>query len=464
MNKAKRRETFRRIGAILLIGLIGQIAWAIENNFINLWVFSQSHDVNHINWMTTASAVVATLTTFFMGALSDRFGKRRIFIALGYTIWGVFVFLFGVASFSNMEAIAGGDPATAILLVGVFNVIIDCLMTFFGSTSNDAAFNAFVTDQTSEQERPLLESVLSVMPLLSLAIMMLIGMALGIPDASKSAAEIAGPWFIFFLIFGILITSIGILSFFFLPKDNVIPNREENYLKHMVSGFRPKNVKKHPSFYIALLAFLCFNIAVDAFMPYFMVYFQGMSTFSGMNFYIALGSIMGAGSIFVIVLGLFMEKIGKMNVLIPAIVLMAGGALGLYFSGDNFAFCIVFGILLIAGYLVGTASLSAEIRDHTPQQEVGAFQSARMVFAVMLPMVIGSNISNAVFAHEYTDEFGQLVKAPDRNMWLVVLVAAIVALAPILWLLLYTKKSKLANLTAPQQNKEMGTETDESSK
>lgn len=440
MLTPQKKLAFRRFGAILLIGLIGQIAWAIENNFINLWVFSQSHDVNHINWMTTGSAIVATLTTFFVGAWSDKIGKRKVFIAGGYTIWGLFVFLFGVMSFANMSRLAGGDAARAIVLVGVGNLLVDCLMTFFGSSGNDAAFNAYVTDQTSEKERPLLESILSVLPLLSLAIMMFVGMGLGIPDASKSAEEIAGPWFIFFLIFGLLTTAIGIVSFFLLPKDNVAPNRDAKYLPQMVAGFRYKNVVAHPTFYIALLSFLCFNVAVDAFMPYFMVYFQTMPSFQGGQFYVALGSIMGVASIIVIALGFFMDKIGKSNVLIPALLLMADGSLGLYFANDSFGMNIAFGILLIAGYLIGTASLSAEIRDQTPKNEVGTFQSVRMVFVVMLPMVIGSNLSNLVFSSSYENEFGQIVKAPDNNMWLVVLGASLLAIAPIVWLL--WKKAK----------------------
>ncbi|MGN1262278.1 MAG: MFS transporter, partial [Candidatus Enteromonas sp.] len=365
MDSETKKEKARRISAILLLGLFGQIAWAIENNYINLWVFSQSHNTDHIAWMTTGSAIVATLATFFVGALSDRLGKRKPFIAGGYTIWGIFVFLFGVMSLPNMEVL-GGSRATGLILVGVMNLVVDCVMTFFGSSANDACFNAFVTEATNEKERPFLETLLSVMPLVSLGIMMLAGLALGIPDASKTEAEIAGPWFTFFLLFGALTTLVGIVSFFLLPKDKVVPCRQEGYFSHMVSGFKPSSVKANPSFYIALLSFLCFNVAVDAFLPYFMVYFQNLPSFSGTNFYVALGSIMGAASLLVILLGAFLEKIGKRKVLVPAVVLMAIGAIGLFFSGDDLGWSIGLGILLIGGYLVGTASLGAEIRDQTP--------------------------------------------------------------------------------------------------
>jgi hypothetical protein len=63
-----------------------------------------------------------------------------------------------------------------------------------------------------------------------------------------------------------------------------------------------------------------------------------------------------------------------------------------------------------------------------------------MVFAVMLPMVIGSNISTAVFATSKINEFGQTEKAPDQNMFLVTAIAAIIAIAPLIWLYIQKKK------------------------
>lgn len=441
----------RRWAAILLVGLFGQIAWAIENNYINLWVYSQSHDASHINLMTMTSAVVATVTTFFIGALSDRLGKRKIFIALGYTIWGISVALFGVMSLPNMTNLAGGNLLQGIMLVGVMNVIVDCLMTFFGSTANDAAFNAFVTDQTNEKNRPLVESILSIMPIISLAAMLGVGMILGIPGTQGSTSDVewaktvAGPWLIFFVVFGALTTLVGIISFFLLPKDAIVPNRDDNYFKHMVKGFFPKTVKENVGFYIALLAFMFFNIGVDSFMPYIMVYMQNLPFMgnNGMDFMLALGIIFGVATVLVLTIGALLNKIGKNTVLIPSVILMFLGALGLFFSGESFAWSVVAGIGLIGGYLVGTAALGAKIRDLTPENDVGAFQSVRMVFVVMLPMIIGSNISLLSFQTEtptVPDQTGSTAKNPDKWMFIVTMVSCALTLIPILWMILREKK------------------------
>ncbi|MBQ3201146.1 MAG: MFS transporter, partial [Clostridia bacterium] len=48
------------------------------------------------------------------------------------------------------------------------------------------------------------------------------------------------------------------------------------------------------------------------------------------------------------------------------------------------------------GYMLVTAALSASIRDYTPPKEAGLFQGVRMIFAVLLPMLIGPFIGAAV--------------------------------------------------------------------
>ncbi len=422
--------------AFILIGLAGQLAWAIENNYINLWVFSQSSNAAYITWMTVASAIMATLTTFLMGALSDKLGKRKIFIAGGYTIWGFFVFAFALGSLSNMEALFGKD-SNAIVWIGIINVVVDCIMTFFGSTGNDACFNAMVTDQTNERNRPLVETVLSVLPLLATVLMMGIGLIFGVPGAqganetaSEYAYRIAPAWLYFFLACGIITTLVGVASFFILPPDKKRRECQSGFLKNLTYGFTPSAIKSNKRFYVALLSFLFFNIAVDSFMPYYMVYFQ---SFASINFYLAMGIIMAVSIIVTIAVGAFLDKIGHLNILMPSILIMACGALLLFFLSDAWAL-IVGGCVLMIGYLLGTAVLGAELRDQTPEDKAGSLQGVRMVFAVMLPMIIGSNISLLVFRQSGLDAYGQPTKVPDQWMFLVTAISCLMAIIPAFWL------------------------------
>lgn len=437
--------------AIILIGLVGQLSWAIENNYINLWVYSQSQDTLYVTLMTITSALAATLTTLFMGCLSDRFGKRKVFIAGGYIAWGVSVFLFGLINYHNMLNLVG--PAMAITMVGTFMVLADILMTFFGSTANDACFSSYLTDVGDSSNRSKIESVNAVLPLFGNIIIVLVAGLMGcvsyLDDVAfpESADELSGPWFYFFLVFGIIIFVMGVASLFLLPKDKIAPNKDASFWTSLTYGFRPSVVKERKVLYIALVAFMAYNCAINSFMPYWMIYFQNPSTaggvgLEGMDFYIAVGCILLIASIIAVVGGFFMDKIGRMKVLLPALGLTVLGFLLIFFA-KNMAFLIVSGIIMMSGYLLSTAVLGAEIRDLTPKDRVGLFQGVRMIFVVLIPMIIGPAISQLTFSVSaaYVDSYGQTGSpAPNGYMFLVALGFALLSLAPIIWLLLTKKK------------------------
>ncbi len=479
MENEKKRLGIREWISIILIGFAGQLAWAIENNYINMWVYSQTGNAEYITWMTMASAVAAAITTFFMGALSDRLGSRKYFIAGGYTIWGVSVFAFALISRQNIS-LSSVFAGSISLWVGIWMVVVDCMMTFFGSTANDACFNAHVTDVTNKHNRGKVESFLSILPLFATVVVLLVqgvcGAGSTLTDAQKeaivaagqavdvnsislevSAAYLAKPWMIFFGIFGGLITLIGVVSFFIIPKESLVPNKERGYMASVVYGFRPKVIKANPNFYIACLAFMAFNMAMDSFMPYFMVYFQnpieadGLGL-AGMNFYLIVGVIIVLASAIVVVIGLFMDKIGKRKLLIPAMIVTCGSLLVMFFANPNFLTGMgmkvlmgVGGILMMGGYLVGTAVLGAMLRDETPEGKAGLFQGVRIIMTVMIPMIVGSYASSKLmqtFGGTYINEFGETAVRPNNVMFLVALGFLLLAIIPCVWLVIRKKKEE----------------------
>ena len=84
-----------RLGAgkwlvLVMIGLFGQFAWTIENMYFNVFLYNTiSTDPDYIAAMVAASAAMATLTTLVMGLVSDRLGRRKVFICGGYLLWGL---------------------------------------------------------------------------------------------------------------------------------------------------------------------------------------------------------------------------------------------------------------------------------------------------------------------------------------------------------------------------------------
>ncbi len=143
------RLTPRAWFVMVALALTGQIAWAVENTWFNTFVFDTiTPDPRPVAWMVAASAITATLTTLLMGTLSDRtrsrWGRRRPYILVGYVLWGLSTLLFPTVAYIQTTSLA-------VILV----VVANSLMTFFGSTANDAAFNAWTADiATSRHARP----------------------------------------------------------------------------------------------------------------------------------------------------------------------------------------------------------------------------------------------------------------------------------------------------------------------
>ena len=432
--------------AFILAGFVGQLAWAIENNYFNVYVRYCTDTYDFIPVMTIASAAAATITTLFMGAVSDRLGKRKLFICGGYILWGISILLFAFLDPTSSFNIV----ANSVFMAGTMIVIMDCVMTFFGSTANDAAFNAFVTDNTNNDNRAKVESVLSVLPLLALIIVILIaGFFVDVePGVTKR-------WDIFFYIFGGITLLVGIISFFLLPKDVVEPNKEGNYFANVFYGFRPKVIKENPVLYITLAAFMVFNIGLQVFMPYFILYVQDVLLIQGDAFTISLGIVLLGASAITIVFGLFMDKIGKNKIMIPGLIVGAIGGAIIFFVPVGVAFTqpglIIGGIILMTGYLVSTAVLGAKVRDYTPVKEVGLFQGVRMIFVVLIPMIIGPLIGDSLcksMGESYVNDLGATVYPPNKWLFLVTGIVFLCAIVPVI--LMIRKEKKLNESTATE--------------
>ena len=429
--------------AFILAGFVGQLAWAIENNYFNVYVRYCTDTYDFIPVMTIASAAAATITTLFMGAVSDRLGKRKIFIAGGYILWGISILLFALLDPTSSFNIV----ANSVFMAGTMIIIMDCVMTFFGSTANDAAFNAFVTDNTTNDNRAKVESVLSVLPLLALIIVIVI--AGFFVDVDPGQAK---RWDIFFYIFGGTTLLVGIISFFLLPKDVVEPNKEGNYFANVFYGFRPKVIKENPVLYITLAAFMVFNIGLQVFMPYFILYVQDILLITGDAFTISLGVVLLGASAITIIFGLFMDKIGKNKIMIPGLVVGAIGGAIIFFVPVGQSFTqpglIIGGIVLMTGYLVSTAVLGAKVRDYTPGKEVGLFQGVRMIFVVLIPMIIGPLIGDGLcksMGKPYVNKLGATVYPPNKWLFLVTGIVFLCAVIPVILMIRKEKKLNDAN-------------------
>ena len=385
------KEFSRRHWLILLLfGAIGQIAWSVENMYFNLFVFDTiAPDLEAITLMVQLSGVTATVVTLVAGTLSDKAGMRRKFISIGYLIWGITVALFGFISPEIIDQIFNTGATKAIEIALVATIAGDCVMTLFGSTANDAAFSAWVTDNTTPANRGSIEGVISILPLIAMLIVaggfgMLVG-ALGYSTL--------------FLLLGIVITACGAAGIFII-KDSPDLVRSGS-MKDIIYGFKPSVIKANPAFYICLIIILIYGIACQVFMPYMIIYMKTYLGFSVVEYSVVFGIAILLGAVVNLFLSRLSDRMDKVKLLYIATVVMSVGLFAMYLSRDmgKSANLILFGIsglVMISGYIFVCALVGSTLRDTTPTDAVGKLQGVRMVFSVLIPMIVGPMIGNAI--------------------------------------------------------------------
>lgn len=432
MNANKHNHTFWVV--LTVFSLVGQVAWVMENMYFNVFIYQEFHaSADAISAMVAASALTATLTTLLMGALSDKLGRRKSFICIGYLCWGLSIWSFALIRADVIHGMFGATVNAASIGCALV-IAMDCVMTFFGSTANDAAFNAWLTDSTDHTNRGAAEGINAMMPLM--AILVVFGGAMLLdPDSNHY-------WTVFFGVIGTAVTLIGILGFFLIREPTIVTQGNERYFQNIFYGFRPSVIRQNPRFYQTLAAYAVFGIAIQIFMPYLILYFT--VTLKMDNYVLIFAPAILLAGAFTALYGRCYDKLGFTKSILPALGLLMGGFVLLYFF-THIVFVFMGTLMMMCGYLAGMAVFGAMLRDHTPAGKAGMFQGQRIVGQVLIPGIIGPAIGAAVLRNAQTvqNSDGTSSFVPNQNIFLASLLAAVV----ILPLLLPLMKKKRARLT-----------------
>ena len=387
MEKFSRKNWF----LLLLFGTIGQIAWSVENMYFNLFVYEEvAKSLDTVTLMVQLSGIAATVVTLIAGAVSDKLGNRKSFISIGYIIWGVTVALFGCLSLDNVSALFGLPFDKAVSLALMLVVVGDCVMTLFGSTANDAAFNAWVTDNTKPSYRGRVESILSILPLIALLI---VAGGFGILKDLIGFQNL-------FIGLGAVITICGIAGvFLFTDADSL---EKAGGLRDILYGFRPSVIKENLTFYATLLSVVVFGIAFQIFMPYLIIFMSTYLGFTTLEYSAVFAVAILAGAGVNVYLGKLSDKMEKSKLLYFASAILFVGLFGMYLASmiqNKIALLICFGLggfVMICGNIFSGALNGSILRDNTPAGAVGKMQGVRMVASVLIPMLLGPAIGNAI--------------------------------------------------------------------
>ena len=414
MNQTKKSKKFWL--AVVIFSLVGQVAWVMENMYFNVFIYKMFNaSAEAISLMVSASSIAATVTTLLIGALSDKVGKRKLFICGGYLLWGVSIWSFALIRADIINALFPAAVSAASVGVSLVN-LMDCVMTFFGSSANDACFNAWLTDSTDETTRGAAEGINSMMPLV--AILVVFG---GFMAFDQNLPE---TWTLIFGVIGSVVFAMGILGFFLIDEQPVKTEGNENYFANIFYGFRPSVIRRSKLLYLALAAYAVFNISIQIFMPYLILYY---SVALGMDNYVLIFApaiILAAA--FTFFYGKQYDKRGFTGSAATPIILLMAGYTVLYFFRSTVP--VFLGtLIMLSGYLSGMGIFGAMLRDHTPESKAGMFQGQRIIGQVLIPGIIGPGIGAAVLKNAETivNSDGTTSFIPNENIFLAAFIAAI---------------------------------------
>jgi len=431
MKKTKLSSKFWL--ALTIFSLVGQVAWVVENMYFNVFIYKMFNaSAEQISMMVSASAISATVTTILIGALSDKLGKRKLFICSGYILWGISIWSFSLIRTDIINKLFPMTISAASIGVSLV-IIMDCVMTFFGSAANDACFNAWLTDVTDDTNRGAAEGINSMMPLV--AILVVFGGFMGF-DLNKAES-----WTTIYTIIGVVVFLLGILAIFLVQDVPVDTSKNQNYFGNIFYGFRPSVIKNNKLFYIILAAYATFCISIQIFMPYLILYYNvslGME-----NYVLIMAPAVIVAAIVTAFYGRVYDRFHFKVAVMPAIgTLMLGYVLLYLFQSTVFVF--VGSLFMMSGYLMGMAVFGAMLRDYTPQNRAGMFQGLRIVGQVLIPGIVGPWIGAMVLknAEQVLNDDGTYSFIPNANIFLAAFVAAC-----FIWLILgvifkLTKKAK----------------------
>lgn len=361
------------INILLMLALAGQLAWAVENQFFNTFLYDYiSPNPQAVSLMVAITAVVSTVTAITMGTLSDRtrsrWGKRRPYIVFGFVFWGVFTALFPAAALFQPVAL------------GVFMAILfDSLMSFFGATASDAALNAYVTDNTTEENRGRVIGSMSIMTWVSYLI---------VYGGAGFIIQALG-YYTFFYIVGGLVTLIGLAAAPRLKEAASTESPREGYWAQIFSTFRLKTLLDHRDLFLLLISLTLFMVSFNVFFPYLLIYMKHFLKLSiGSSSLVLAVTILVGGIIMAYPIGILVDRWGRRPVALTAVVMESVGLIVFSFARP-LPLLILSCLLWLIPYTAWVISMQTWTKDLFPEDKRGQFAGYYILFNVALTMIPG---------------------------------------------------------------------------
>ena len=197
-------------------------------------------------------------------------------------------------------------------------------------------------------------------------------------------------------------------------------------------------MKKNGALYAVLLCFAVFNISIQIFMPYLIIYYEVSLGMENYVFVMAPAILLAA--VVTVFWGKFYDKKGFFISVLTAVAMLSAGYMLLYLTKATLP-VFIGSLLMMSGYLSGMAVFGATIRDNTPLGKAGRLQGVRIFSQVLIPGVIGPYIGKAVLkgAEVIVGNDGTGSFVPNANIFLAA-AAVLLLLLPFVFLMRADKK------------------------
>ena len=454
----KNKNTGKEGGSFWLLlwglGLAGQICWNIENQWFNTFIYAKiAKDSTIVTIMVITSALITTFSTFLFGTMSDRLGKRKKFISIGYICWGITTILFGLTEFISRGQV--GTGAKMSVLAAVLVILADDIMSFFGSMGNDCGYSAWSNDMTHDKNRGQVGAVLAVLPVIGTVLGTIVGgMLIGSNDNYQ----------LLFWVMGLFVIISGVLSLIFLKEaPHIVPHKEGSFWQQFSQVFRFKEMLKQRELLMACLTSTIFFIAFNIYFTHmgnWLIYRMGFDASS-------MGLIEGIGLLLaslLVIPGIKLINNNKTPLLTAiSIVLNFVGVVYIYFtigpdtvnptnlfSLPNLPLFI--GVFLAgAGYILLAQSLTMWVKELYPEESKGQFEGIRITFFNLLPMFAGTILANIIVKNgsgTFTNDYGITENIPTEAIYGWAALIVLFAFIPLLIGAKDYKKRKKANINS----------------
>lgn len=407
----------RNVAALFLISFGGNIAWAIENQYYNVYLYNKIlPDPFYVSLMVAITAVVSTFTAIIMGSLQDIRGKRKSFIIWAFIAWAFACAVFPLAEFLK--------PINVFLAVGAA-ILADCVMSFFGATAYDSAYNAFIIDITTVDNRAKAVSINEIMTLFG---------TLVVYGITGFLLEAGLSYFNYFLIMAAATGFIGLLGGLVMKDSPSLKPLQVSFKQHIKSTFDRQHIKENKDCFLVLGGIAIQATSFSIFFPFIVIYLEHEIGLTGLWPSLLMFIALFISVVLSIPVGMFVDKIGRKKVAITSIILESISLVAFAYSRD-LILLIITGVLWVFFMMTWHISSQAWAGDLYPSTKAGQFNGYFLIVNVLIAMVIGSPIGGLLSRRYGTPVVVDGIPgfAPTYLIYLVGAAVVIFAIVPLIF-------------------------------